>query len=187
MRVVVPIVAALIILLSAASASAAEPASDPEIAAWVQAAKGYWHDSRDPVMVRAEVLPNTPTLTILATAIINGFAFNEPTIALDPDAYPYTRALGLGDRDEWAAQMCAAVAHEYGHLRGLTHTPDKRNLMNEAVPLNIVPGCPQYGTYRTAQLRRVDTPSRDRHPRWIRRGDLVRALRGHAARAAVLP
>jgi Matrixin len=122
----------------AAAAGAPNPATDPQIASWLQIAQSHWGagpncpDGID--ITRAQWLPDPG---VWAAAVQGGCA-----LAFDPDFYP---APPQYDPAWWQAAMCSVVAHEWGHLLGYGHVNDPNSLMNPVTPINIVAGCPTWG------------------------------------------
>jgi hypothetical protein len=124
--------------LAQAAAGGADPATDPQIAQWLQAAQGYWGAAPNcPNGISIQRAQWLPDPNVWAAAVQGGCS-----MAFDPDFYPAPADYAAG---WYRAAMCSVVAHEWGHLLGYGHVADPSNLMNPITPINIVGGCPTWG------------------------------------------
>jgi hypothetical protein len=124
------VIALALLLLGAPAARAAgllqpagPPVDDPQVSLWV--ANAARHFGRVPVCpggITVDRYERQPGPGRMASAPLHAC-----DMSLDPDWFP--RPAGAEPR-HWAAMMCTAVAHEYGHLLGLPHSRNPHSLMS---------------------------------------------------------
>jgi hypothetical protein len=132
------VAACLLIVVPATSAQAAPvtakvagaaAAREPRLATMTQQAARYWNDGlarcSDGVQVLLGDASTAPTPDAWAWAEVGGCSLWINTS--NHDAWPL--------KDSNLLPWCNVIAHEYGHLRGLEHVADAKNIMNAIVPM----------------------------------------------------
>ena len=128
---------------TAASADHGTPYESPTLTRYLQIAEAHWG-------APAPTCAGRNGETIQVHAIL----FND----LHPDVSAVAEQPGCRvwlDRDFWPAAEdetdCTIIAHEWGHLLGFGHSPDRKSLMYEA-PEHGAPDCGVFGEPLTAPL-----------------------------------
>jgi hypothetical protein len=127
MLIFVPVSAAQAAASTQVSGTAA--AREPRLATMTQQAAQYWNDGLGRCAGGVQVLlgdPSAaPTAEAWAWAEVGGCKLWVNTA--NRDAWPL--------RDDNLLPWCNVIAHEYGHLRGLEHHADAKNIMHAMVPM----------------------------------------------------
>jgi hypothetical protein len=111
---------------SAVAAGLLRPAGqrvdDPQVRLWLDnAARHFGRLPSCPAGITVDRYERIRHGRMMAAAPVGGC-----DMSLDPDYYPMPAGTS---ESAWAAAMCTAVAHEFGHLLGLRHSRDRRSLM----------------------------------------------------------
>ncbi len=112
-------------------------------------------------------MPGTITAYMIALSLMGPTPWGKPSVIVDPFISPdYAAYVTLNDKyirvdgKYWntlsAWQRCTVYLHEYGHMTGHVHSPDKRSFMHDDTAETVFWAC-----------RVVGRPVAKK-PRWLR-------------------